>query len=87
MHINLDTTAGKIIVKTEAKDKNNQPLFEWTAQPNNGNVTSTIRQADGSREQIIMKNDGLQAFDLSSYKKEMKKVDAQKPEILNTSES
>jgi hypothetical protein len=84
LHINFDTEAGKIILQTDAKDKNNKPIYEWTAHPGSGNVTETRRQADGAREQIIMKNDGLQAFNLDSYKSDLKQTEEQSKELKNT---
>ena len=83
--MNFNTATNKITVKTEAADKNNNALFEWSADPASGNVTSTKRASDGSREQVLMKNDGQYAFDLKNYEAQTKVAKQETPEILSTS--
>lgn len=62
LNMNFDMKNGKISVKSESKDTHSLPQFEWVAHPDSGNVTETRRQADGQREQTLIKNDGLSAF-------------------------
>ena len=81
--VEFDLENDQIKMKSDAVNVNGEALFEWTLDPETGEIMEATREQDASKEKIIERQVNPDSLENSEVVKALEKIEAAKPDFIN----
>ena len=81
--VEFDLENDQIKMKSDAVNVNGEALFEWTLDPETGEIMEATREQDASKEKIIERQVNPDSLENAEVVKALEKIEAAKPDFIN----
>ena len=81
--VEFDLENDQIKMKSDAVNVDGEALFEWSLNPETGDIMEATREQDASKEKIIERQVSPASLENTEVVAALEKIEAHKPELIN----